>query len=249
MPLPEGVVCRTRPRKDGSKYTKCYGGLAEAKDEKKKTQKKSNTNNIAMMESEKKPSRRKQSAPKRNAKTIPQQIARKELIRGRSYQADRARAELVGKPMPPAPKPGKVALKRNIRAKAKGDVRLSAPAKAPAKAPAPAKGGGGGKVEDLIKLANEKKPTGDYSFKKDDPQVFLTAKEDIITGTGGKGMKAGGRFKVKAVATRGKGERYIVLRPDDKSMTMGNIAKSNKFGELLMSMKKFKEVKNKMTIN
>ena len=130
----------------------------------------------------------------------------------------------------------KLIIKRNVRAKAKGDIRTS-------KAPS----GTGGKVEALVRLADEKKPTGDYSFKKDDPQVFITPKEDIITGTGGKGMKSGSKFKVKAVATRG-GRRFIVVRPENRSMTMGNIAPSNKFGELLMSMAKFKEEKSKMNI-
>lgn len=246
MPLPEGIQCRTRPRKDGSKYTKCYGG---ADTPKKTNNKKKSTSNISMptidneiddlMRISNRQTRRKQSAPKKNAKTIPQSIARKELVRGRSYQADRARQQLLGKPVADAPKAGKVALKRNVRAKAKGDIRTS-------KAPS----GTGGKVEALVRLADEKKPTGDYSFKKDDPQVFITPKEDIITGTAGKGMKSGGRFKVKAIATRGGKNpvRYIVLRPENRSMTMGNIASSNKFGELLMSMAKFKEEKSKMNI-
>lgn len=127
MPLPDGIICRTRPKKDGTKYTNCYGGV----DTKKKTKKKSNNNimpNIddeiaSLMKIDDRKTRRKQRMPKKNAKTVPQQIARKELQRGRSFQADRARAELVGKPMTPAPKAGKVVLKRNVRAGAEGDVR------------------------------------------------------------------------------------------------------------------------------
>ena len=121
MPLPYGIICRTRPKKDGTKYTNCFSGSG----------KKSNTNimpNIddeiaSLMKIDDRKTRRKQRMPKKNAKKVPQQIARKELKRGRTYQADRARAELVGKPMTPAPKAGKVVLKRNVRAGAEGDVR------------------------------------------------------------------------------------------------------------------------------
>lgn len=67
---------------------------------------------------------RKQSAPQRNKKTVPQQIQREELKRGQSFMATRAREELKTGKKKPTPKPGKTYLKRNISG-AKGDIRSS----------------------------------------------------------------------------------------------------------------------------
>ena len=143
--LPDDIICRTRPRKDGSKYTNCFSTIEN----------KSNINNRRMpSEDYRNPSRarRKQPAPQRNKKTVPQTIARKELTSGKKLSVAGGKpGEVVIRNPPPGmtkvPKdmllrevktglakgrftvkkkvqPEKQYLKRNVRAGAKGDVRV-----------------------------------------------------------------------------------------------------------------------------
>eukprot|EP01047_Picozoa_sp_COSAG01_P046093 COSAG01_NODE_4297_length_5164_cov_5.625469_5_plen_212_part_00 len=67
-----------------------------------------------LMKVDDKKTRRKQRAPVKDKKTVPQQIKRAELIRGQTFGASALKQELITGVPAPVIEPGKTYLKRNI---------------------------------------------------------------------------------------------------------------------------------------
>jgi len=102
-----------------------------------------------------------------------------------------------------------------------------------------------GVVEEQIKKILEEFPNvRDMTIPKSYSKVYVKPKEDIITGNSGRGMAKGGRFLFKAISMR-DGRRYLVFRPDEKSMSLGKMG-SKSTGELFCTMEKFIANKDKM---
>lgn len=68
-----------------------------------------------LMKQADKKTRRKQPAPKKNKKTVPQEIKKKELIQGQSFQAKAKKKELITGIPAPKVQAGKTYLKRNVK--------------------------------------------------------------------------------------------------------------------------------------
>ena len=98
--------------------------------------------------------------------------------------------------------------------------------------------------EQIKKILLEFHNVRDMTIPKSYRKLYVKPKEDIITGNSGRGMAKGGIFLLKAIAMR-NGRRYLVFRPDEKSMSLGKMG-SKSAGELFCTMEKFIENKDKM---
>ena len=98
--------------------------------------------------------------------------------------------------------------------------------------------------EQMKKILEEFPNVRDMTIPKSYSKVYVKPKEDIITGNSGRGMAKGGMFLFKAIAMR-DGRRYLVFRPNEKSMSLGKMGNKS-IGELFCKMENFNVNKNKM---
>ena len=89
------------------------------------------------------------------------------------------------------------------------------------------------------KPAKTEEKTFTYGF------YINTSSNDIITGNQGRGLKKNSKFLITKLRLENRKIWKLVLRPTEKSMTLGAIAKSNKHNEVLIKIDLINKCTNK----
>lgn len=86
-----------------------------------------------------------------------------------------------------------------------------------------------------IKTKFTKKPeiTEEKAFTN---RFYIITSDNIITGNQGRGLKKNSKFLITKLRLENRKTWKLVLRPTEKSMTLGTIAKSNKHDEVLIKI-------------